>query len=291
MDETDYLQWRTLGLHAGALNIDGERVPLRLRASSNDALDGIPDLESLTIVDASLNSLPVSAFAVSKVVLEAPVLERRNGLPVAVVLADVMPGAEVDDILESLLSRITEIAGRHQAMVELGGEAEEEDDSGTALLRALPAGALLLLVSLLVHFNSFKLTALVLASIPLAMVGVPAALSIAGVGFGFMSILGLLALTGIVVNTAVIYVDRVLARMRDLAESREEAIAGALEERLRPILLTAGTTVIGMIPLTSSASPLWPPLAWTVIGGILSSTILTVFVMPAALRLSIPHRV
>jgi len=287
----DYLQWRTLGLHAGALNIDGERVPLRLRASSNDALDGIPDLESLTIVDASLNSLPVSAFAVSKVVLEAPVLERRNGLPVAVVLADVMPGAEVDDILESLLSRITEIAGRHQAMVELGGEAEEEDDSGTALLRALPAGALLLLVSLLVHFNSFKLTALVLASIPLAMVGVPAALSIAGVGFGFMSILGLLALTGIVVNTAVIYVDRVLARMRDLAESREEAIAGALEERLRPILLTAGTTVIGMIPLTSSASPLWPPLAWTVIGGILSSTILTVFVMPAALRLSIPHRV
>jgi multidrug efflux pump subunit AcrB len=105
-----------------------------------------------------------------------------------------------------------------------------------------------------------------------------------------MSTLGLLALTGIVVNTAVIYVDRVLARMEELGESRNEAITGALAERMRPILLTAGTTVIGMIPLTSSASPLWPPLAWTVIGGILSSTLLTLFVMPAALRLSIPRQ-
>lgn len=286
----DYLQWRTLGLPAGSLDIGGERVPIRLRAINQGSGADVSDLESLTMIDAALSPLSLGALADSRVVLEAPILQRRNGLPVAVVSADVMPGAEADDIIEPLLPMIEALAARYQVLVEFGGEAEEEEDSGIALLRALPAGALLLLVSLLIHFDSVRLTALVLASIPLAMVGVPVTLALAGVGFGFMSTLGLLALTGIVVNTAVIYVDRVLARMEELGESRNEAITGALAERMRPILLTAGTTVIGMIPLTSSASPLWPPLAWTVIGGILSSTLLTLFVMPAALRLSIPHQ-
>jgi multidrug efflux pump subunit AcrB len=127
-------------------------------------------------------------------------------------------------------------------------------------------------------------------TIPLAMIGVKPTLAIVGVNFGFMSVLGLLALTGIVVNTAIILIDTVLVKIKVENYSLITAIELATKDKFRPVLLTACTTTIGMIRLTSPSSPLLPPMAWTIIGGFITSTILTLIVLPAYLKLTSKRR-
>jgi multidrug efflux pump subunit AcrB len=102
-----------------------------------------------------------------------------------------------------------------------------------------------------------------------------------------MSVLGLLALTGIVVNAAIILIDTVLIKIKVENYSLITAIELATKERFRPVLLTACTTIVGMIPLTSPSSPFWPPMALTIIGGLITSTILTLIVLPACLKLTL----
>jgi multidrug efflux pump subunit AcrB len=121
------------------------------------------------------------------------------------------------------------------------------------------------------------------------MIGVKPTLAIVGVNFGFMSVLGLLALTGIVVNTAIILIDTVLVKIKVENYSLITAIELATKDKFRPVLLTACTT-IGMIRLTSPSSPLLPPMAWTIIGGFITSTILTLIVLPAYLKLTSKRR-
>jgi multidrug efflux pump subunit AcrB len=102
-----------------------------------------------------------------------------------------------------------------------------------------------------------------------------------------MSVLGLLALTGIVVNTAIILIDTVLVKIKVENYSLITAIELATKERFRPVLLTACITIVGMISLTSPSSPLSPPMAWTIICGLITSTILTLIVLPACLKLTL----
>jgi multidrug efflux pump subunit AcrB len=190
-------------------------------------------------------------------------------------------------VIESLTHQLETIAEKHQITLEFGGEAEESSSSNDALLKTLPIGAILLFSALILQFNSFRIAGLIMLTIPLAMIGVKPTLAIVGVNFGFMSVLGLLALTGIVVNTAIILIDTVLVKIKVENSSLITAIELAIKERFRPVLLTACTTITGMIPLTSPSSPLWPPMAWTIIGGLITSTILTLIVLPACLKLTL----
>jgi multidrug efflux pump subunit AcrB len=154
--------------------------------------------------------------------------------------------------------------------------------SNDVLLKTLPFGAILLFSALILQFNSFRIAGLIMLTIPLALIGVKPTLAIVGVNFGFMSVLGLLALTGIVVNAAIILIDTVLIKIKVENYSLITAIELATKERFRPVLLTAW-----MIPLTSPSSPFWPPMALTIIGGLITSTILTLIVLPACLKLTL----
>jgi len=151
------------------------------------------------------------------------------------------------------------------------------------MLATLPAGLLLLLGVLLAEFNSFRRVAIILVTVPLAATGVVPGLLLAGQPFGFMSLLGVMALVGIVVNNAIVLLEVVENRRRDGAEV-DEALTDAIQQRIRPILLTTATTVAGLLPLALSPSTLWPPLAWAMISGLLSSTVLTLAVVPALYR-------
>jgi multidrug efflux pump subunit AcrB len=121
-------------------------------------------------------------------------------------------------------------------------------------------------------------------TVPLSAAGVVPGLLIGNQPFGFMSLLGVFALIGIVVNNAIVLLEVIEARRKQGAQV-DEAVTDAVSRRIRPILLTTGTTVAGLLPLALSSSTLWPPLASAMISGLLASTLLTLMVLPAAYRL------
>jgi multidrug efflux pump subunit AcrB len=164
--------------------------------------------------------------------------------------------------------------------IEVAGAAEKSSEANSALFRALPFGLGLLVAVLLLEFNSFRRVAIILVTVPLAITGIVPGLLVGREPFGFMSLLGVFALSGIVVNNAIVLVDRIDC-MRTEGRQLEEAIAAAVNQRTRPIILTSATTILGLLPLALSDSNLWPPLAWAMISGLIGSTGLTLLVAPA----------
>jgi multidrug efflux pump subunit AcrB len=168
--------------------------------------------------------------------------------------------------------------------LEFGGKEESSGDANAALFSAMPVGIVLLLIFLLIEFNSFRRLLIVLVTVPLATTGVVPGLLLTNNPFGFTAMLGVIALVGIVVNNAIVLIDLLDANLA-AGESLSDAIADAVARRTRPILLTTVTTVAGLAPLTLTKSTLWPPLAWSIISGLLASTLLTLLVVPAMCRL------
>lgn len=167
---------------------------------------------------------------------------------------------------------------------EMGGAAESSGEANAALGAGAPFGVLLLIAFLLLEFNSIRRALVILASAPLAVMGAWPGLLLAGQPFGFVALLGVIALIGIVVNNAIVLVDYADERRRQ-GVATVEALADAVRVRVRPILLTTATTVLGFVPLLDSRSTLWPPMAAAMISGLLIATPLTLFVIPALYRL------
>ena len=280
---SDFMAWRTTGIHVTQIPMQRESVDVVMRDSPKLVKNDGQYLLNTMLMNEDDKVYPMSLFVTPKVQGMPPYLTRRNGFSFKSVLADVESGSNEEDILQGLMSELKDIENQHQVTLEFGGEMEEEEESGGALLKTLPIGAMMLFSVLVVQFNSFRITSLIMLTIPMAMIGVPPMLAIAGVNFGFMSMLGLLALAGVVVNTAIILIDTVLVKVKRHGVGLKCAIEQAVEERFRPVMLTAITTIVSMIPLTSPLSPLWPPLAWTMIGGLITSTLLTLIVLPSLL--------
>jgi len=151
-----------------------------------------------------------------------------------------------------------------------------------ALPSWLVTALVVIIVLLMIQLQHFGKTMLVLATGPLGIIGAAAALLISGAPFGFVAILGVIALLGIIIRNSIILIDQI---DQDIAAGMErmEAIVGAAVRRFRPIMLTALTAVLALIPI--SRGVFWGPLAYAMMGGILVATVLTILVLPAAYAL------
>ena len=162
----------------------------------------------------------------------------------------------------------------------VGGEQQSRSDSFSGLLQALLISLLGIFAVLVLQFRSFAQPAIVFASIPFAFSGAILALLAFGFSFSVMAFVGLTSLMGIVVNNSIILVDSANQLVGKGAEIRE-AIASAARMRLTPIVLTTLTTIGGLLPLTMKNSSMWTPLGLVIIGGMLISTVVTLFIVPA----------
>lgn len=284
---SNYIAWRSVGIPVTTLPSERDALNVILRDNQNIEMSDANYLLNTMILNDRKQLLPIMVLASKSIRGEPPLLTRRGGFNSKVVLGDIVSHADEATVLSELMPQFLELQVQYQVTLDFGGEAEEEAKSDGALLTSLPIGLIMLFSALIIHFNSFRIAGVIMLTIPSAMVGVNPMLALAGVNFGFMSVLGLLALMGLVVNTAIILIDKTLFRLRTSELSLEEAINYAVAERFRPVVLTAVTTIVGMIPLTSPESPLWPPLAWTMIGGLISSTALALVVLPAFLLITL----
>jgi HAE1 family hydrophobic/amphiphilic exporter-1 len=133
-------------------------------------------------------------------------------------------------------------------------------------------------------FESYLQPLIIMASVPLATIGVVCALTLTHKPVGIGVLIGIIMLAGIVVNNAIILVDRINHLRREKNRPSYQAVIAACEDRLRPILMTSSTTILGLLPMAldrSEAANLWAPLAIAVIGGLLSSTLMTLFIVPS----------
>jgi multidrug efflux pump subunit AcrB len=192
-------------------------------------------------------------------------------------------------ILESLRPSLQALKLPLGVRIQVAGTSQESEKANKSLGGAVPIGMILLLMFLLIEFNSFMKVGIILITIPLAFAGVPIGLLLTNTTFGFTAILGVLALIGIVVNNAIVLLDLIQKNLDKSIEFNPDIIQ-AVKRRARPILLTTITTVAGLFPLVITKSTLWPPLAWTIISGLLVSTFMSLLVVPALYRLMLKNK-
>ncbi|MCO6180549.1 efflux RND transporter permease subunit [Ciceribacter sp. RN22] len=228
--------------------------------------------------------VPVSQIARLEPVLEQGIEWRRNRLPAITVRGTIPDGAEGSEVGTAIFERMKELRDNLPAgyAIEIQGGAEESAESQASIAAKVPIMLLVTLVLLMVQLQHFGKALLVLATGPLGIIGAAAALLITGAPFGFVAILGVIALLGIIIRNSIILIDQI---DQDIAAgfSRQEAIVGAAVRRFRPIVLTAMTAVLALIPI--SRGVFWGPLAYAMMGGILVATLLTVFALPAGYAL------
>jgi multidrug efflux pump subunit AcrB len=228
--------------------------------------------------------VPVSQIAKVVPVMEQGIEWRRDRLPTITVRGTLPDGVQPNDVTMQLFD---EIKGLREGLapgykVEIQGGAEDSAESQASIAAKAPIMLVVIVILLMVQLQHFGKAMLVLATGPLGIIGAAAALLISGAPFGFVAILGVIALLGIIIRNSIILVDQI---DQDIAAGmeRSEAIIGAAVRRFRPIMLTALTAVLALIPI--SRGVFWGPLAYAMMGGILVATVLTILVLPAGYAL------
>ena len=228
-------------------------------------------------------TVALSQFANFSFDQEQPFLWRRDRLPTLTVLADVVNGDTPEAAVAALTPQIAELNASLPVgyEIQVGGTVETSAESSASVFAVVPLMVFLMITLLMVQLKNFKDMAMVVILLPLGLIGVVAALLAFGRPLGFVAILGILALIGMIAKNAVILITQI-SDERAAGKSVEEAAVAAATSRLRPLLLTALSTVLGMLPIAPTL--FWGPMAFAIMGGLMVATLLTLVLLPTHLR-------
>ncbi|WDY58250.1 efflux RND transporter permease subunit [Pseudomonas sp. PSKL.D1] len=250
-------------------------------ARAVDSERGSPDtLQNLQIVTPSGTSIPLLAFATVRYELEQPLVWRRDRKPTITIKASVNGDIQPTDLVAVLKPSIDEFASKLPVgyEVETGGTVEESGKAQGPIAKVIPLMLFLMATFLMIQLHSVQKLFLVVSVAPLGLIGVVLALVPTGTPMGFVAILGILALAGIIIRNSVILVTQI-DEFEAQGYSPWDAVMEATNHRRRPILLTAAAASLGMIPIAREV--FWGPMAYAMIGGIISATLLTLLFLPA----------
>ena len=250
-------------------------------ARAVDSERGSPDtLQNLQIVTPSGTSIPLLAFATVRYELEQPLVWRRDRKPTITLKASVNGDIQPTDLVAQLKPKIDEFASKLPVGYEVatGGTVEESSKAQGPIAKVIPLMLFLMATFLMVQLHSVQKLFLVVSVAPLGLIGVVLALVPTGTPMGFVAILGILALAGIIIRNSVILVTQI-DEFEAQGYSPWDAVVEATNHRRRPILLTAAAASLGMIPIAREV--FWGPMAYAMIGGIISATLLTLLFLPA----------
>ena len=279
-DIANSLQTALTGREITQFRADNKTVPIVLR-SNHDLTSDLAMLEStLVFVPQTGKSVPLTQVANIDILWKPPKIIRRDGLHTITVSADLLDGVTSFDIKEKLDVVLNEQEWPLGYSYAYGGEIESSDIAQKAVSAKIPIAAMIVLILLMTQFNSLRRTGLILITIPLAIIGVVFGLIVTQSYFGFMTYLGVISLTGIVINNAIILIERIEHELNITKLSPQDAIIEAAQRRMRPIMLTTMTTIGGLLPLWFAGGPLWQPMAIAIIFGLGFATILTLGIVP-----------
>ncbi|SYX93186.1 Multidrug resistance protein MdtB [Pseudomonas reidholzensis] len=250
-------------------------------ARAEDSERGSPDtLQNLQILTPSGTSIPLLAFATVRYELEQPLVWRRDRKPTITIKASVNGEIQPTDLVAQLKPDIDAFASKLPVGygVATGGTVEESSKAQGPIAKVIPLMLFLMATFLMIQLHSVQKLFLVVSVAPLGLIGVVVALVPTGTPMGFVAILGILALAGIIIRNSVILVTQI-DEFEAQGYTPWDAVMEATNHRRRPILLTAAAASLGMIPIAREV--FWGPMAYAMIGGIISATLLTLLFLPA----------
>ena len=266
---------------APVTQVNDEIYLINVVARAQDSERGSPEtLQNLQIVNPSGVSIPLLAFATIRYEMEQPLVWRRDRKPTITLKASVNGDMQPTDLVAELKPKIDEFASKLPTGYEVatGGTVEESGKAQGPIAQVIPLMLFLMATFLMIQLHSVQKLFLVISVAPLGLIGVVLALVPTGTPLGFVAILGILALIGIIIRNSVILVTQIDAYERD-GYTPWQAVLEATNHRRRPILLTAAAASLGMIPIAREV--FWGPMAYAMIGGIVSATLLTLLFLPA----------
>ncbi|MFK8017967.1 MAG: efflux RND transporter permease subunit [Gammaproteobacteria bacterium] len=257
-------------------------IPVTLRSVANDRQD-ISKLDGLSIYSQSnARPVPLKQVADIRLTFEPGIIERRDRERTLTLKAQLVDGVTATDVNTSLLPWLEQVAADWPVgyRYEVGGESETSGDANASIAAKLPLALMVVVLLLVYQFNSIRRPIIILLTIPLGLIGVTVGLLAARSSMGFFTILGIIALSGIIINNAIVLIDRIKIEIDELGKPPYDAVIAACLQRLRPIMLTTATTVLGMMPLWWGGTAMFKPMAITMIFGLLFATLLTLLVVP-----------
>lgn len=249
----------------------------RAKAKERQSLETLRDLQ---LSGSNGQSIPLAALATLRYEIEQPEIWRRSRLPTltlkASVIDQVQPNTVVDQLAPAMAAFNAKLPAGYRVVT--GGSVEESGKSQAPIIAVVPIMLFAMATILMLQLQSFQRLFLVFAVAPLALIGVVAALLPSGAPLGFVAILGVLALIGILIRNSVILIVQI-EHLRDEGRPPWEAVVEATEHRMRPIMLTAAAASLALIPIAREV--FWGPMAYAMMGGIIVGTVLTLLFLPA----------
>jgi multidrug efflux pump subunit AcrB len=254
-------------------------IDVQGRADARDRGD-IARLRDLEIGIAGGNSVPLTQIATFEYGLEETVIWRRNRLPTITVQSKIADGLQPATVSKQLEDPINALIAKLPPgyRIDVGGSVGESSKGSASIIAVLPVMFLLMLFILMLQLHSTQKLLLVMLTAPLAIIGVTIALLISNRPFGFVAMLGVFALVGMIIRNSVVLMAQIKEN-EDAGMERGLAIVDATMHRLRPILLTAAAAILGLIPIVSDV--FWGPMAVAMMGGLFFATVLTLIFLPA----------
>lgn len=258
-------------------------IDVVLRGNNRERQD-VTTLSGLMITTATGQKIPVNQVATPVWGLDDPVIWRRQRLPFITVQTDLAPGLRAEAVSQQLAPQVARIrAALPQGYkIEEGGVVAESDNGNRSVFAVLPVTLFVMLILLMIQLQRFSRMLLALFMAPFGLIGIVLAMLPTGTPMGFVALLGVIALAGMIIRNAVILISEVDNNVTAGMHSNE-AIKAAAEHRSRPILLTACAAILGMLPIAEQV--FWGPMAYAIIGGLIVATLVTLTVLPAALSL------
>jgi multidrug efflux pump len=278
-DIENFLQMTLTGFTITQFRERDQLIGVDLRAPKRDRIDP-SQIERLAMPSQDGKAVPLAALGRFTYGLEYGVIWERDREPTITVQSDVRPGAQgidvtgrIDRALSTLRERLPE-----GYRIAIGGAVEENAKAQASINAQMPLLIIAVLTFLMIQLQSFGRVLMVVLTAPLGLIGVVIALLLFRMPFGFVAMLGTIAMFGIIMRNSVILVDQIEQDIRG-GHARFEAVVGATVRRFRPITLTAAAAVLALIPLLRSN--FFGPMATALMGGIAVATVLTIFYLPA----------
>jgi multidrug efflux pump subunit AcrB len=269
------------GYQVATLREGNEQIPVvaRLRMTERARLSDVQNL--YVYAHQGAQKVPLGLISTIEYGLETQKLQRRNQFRTVTVSAFPEEGVLASEVLGPLMPKIQAFARSLPPgyKLEIGGEHEEQVKGFGELATVMAISVLMIFLALVVQFKHAIKPFLVFAAIPYGMVGAVAALWVMGAPFGFMAFLGVASLVGVIVSHVIVLFDFIEEKHAEGAPL-EQALLDAGIMRLRPVMITVGATVIALFPLAAHGGPLWEPLCYAQIGGLVVATFITLLLVP-----------
>jgi len=267
---------------------DGKEYNIVLRLPV-DGKTKLTDISRIYVTSLTGKTIPLNQLAKIEFRQSPSIINRYNMDRTAEIRADILKGYAMDDIMEPILEKLESYPFPTGYGYHIGGELESRSETFGGINYAIIIAIIAIFAVLVLQFKSFLQPLIIFIAIPFAIIGAIWTLFITGNSFSFTAAVGLTSLIGIVVNNSILMVDYT-NMLRKNGMSMIDALQTAGETRFTPIFLTSTTTILGLLPLTLRGGTLWAPMGWTIMGGLLVSTALTLIMVPVFYRLLIKDR-